>query len=176
MLLRGNVWLPVKSTLCQNLRQKDQQRKGVWLPVKSTLCQNKQEITNDSVVFDYQSNRHCAKTGASPGRKNHGLITSQIDTVPKPRCLPTFPRLCLITSQIDTVPKRNLRSNVFVRVWLPVKSTLCQNWSTRFSSGCTFDYQSNRHCAKTAPSSVNFRTSLITSQIDTVPKPVFAIG
>ena len=35
-----------------------------------------------------------------------GLITSQIDTAPKPRVLGGTRRLGLITSQIDTAPKR----------------------------------------------------------------------
>ena len=33
-----------------------------------------------------------------------------------------------------------------------------------------FDYQSNRHCAKTKPYPLGYSLSLITSQIDTAPK------
>ena len=34
-------------------------------------------------VFDYQSNRHCAKTPLMPSQALVSLITSQIDTAPK---------------------------------------------------------------------------------------------
>ena len=35
------------------------------------------------VKFDYQSDRHCAKTGSAGVFRLLGLITSQIDTAPK---------------------------------------------------------------------------------------------
>ena len=56
-------------------------------------------------VFDYQSDRHCAKTLAMFDNLHVCLITSQIDTAPK---LPFWDERAgtrLITSQIDTAPK-----------------------------------------------------------------------
>ena len=56
------------------------------------------------------------------------LITSQIDTAPKPRYSAPCHGLCLITSQIDTAPKPDAVAR---------------------EDGRVFDYQSDRHCAKT---------------------------
>ena len=58
-------------------------------------------------MFDYQSNRHCAKTWRHAHHAVPSLITSQIDTVPKRPLQGGFERHCLITSQIDTVPKHS---------------------------------------------------------------------
>ena len=59
-----------------------------------------------SNLFDYQSDRHCAKTAATASACPTSLITSQIDTVPK-QIRKHSPNVnCLITSQIDTVPKQ----------------------------------------------------------------------
>ena len=56
--------------------------------------------------FDYQSDRHCAKTVARLVVLLGGLITSQIDTAPKHYGLPAGDPMSLITSQIDTAPKQ----------------------------------------------------------------------
>ena len=56
-------------------------------------------------LFDYQSNRHCAKTADARGRGPLGLITSQIDTAPKLIKRVELVVVGLITSQIDTAPK-----------------------------------------------------------------------
>ena len=58
--------------------------------------------------FDYQSNRHCAKTSWTARPKSTRLITSQIDTVPKRPQRDHHQELRLITSQIDTVPKHGI--------------------------------------------------------------------
>ena len=56
--------------------------------------------------FDYQSDRHCAKTcGGGPCRLG-SLITSQIDTAPKRASSAYAKKSRLITSQIDTAPKQ----------------------------------------------------------------------
>ena len=55
--------------------------------------------------FDYQSNRHCAKTKVLWTEHNYCLITSQIDTAPKLPCAFGYSNPGLITSQIDTAPK-----------------------------------------------------------------------
>ena len=55
--------------------------------------------------FDYQSNRHCAKTPTAVNSDATCLITSQIDTVPKLGKRSKKLSGGLITSQIDTVPK-----------------------------------------------------------------------
>ena len=55
--------------------------------------------------FDYQSNRHCAKTDHGLNYNENGLITSQIDTAPKRGTGWSHRRPRLITSQIDTAPK-----------------------------------------------------------------------
>ena len=82
--------------------------------------------------FDYQSDRHCSKTylrvdgrqlrlitsqidtapkpHAAQHREDGGLITSQIDTAPKQKFLPSRHQLCLITSQIDTAPKQAVKA------------------------------------------------------------------
>ena len=57
------------------------------------------------VWFDYQSDRHCAKTEDLELLLFVGLITSQIDTAPKRGDRQRGKRPCLITSQIDTAPK-----------------------------------------------------------------------
>ena len=57
-------------------------------------------------VFDYQSDRHCSKTQCASGSHPLGLITSQIDTAPKPEGVGAAAEGSLITSQIDTAPKR----------------------------------------------------------------------
>ena len=59
--------------------------------------------------FDYQSNRHCAKTQEQRDGPHFRLITSQIDTAPKHVLGGLGERLCLITSQIDTAPKLSKR-------------------------------------------------------------------
>ena len=55
--------------------------------------------------FDYQSDRHCAKTRGLIVRNYVGLITSQIDTAPKHLRRRACAGGRLITSQIDTAPK-----------------------------------------------------------------------
>ena len=57
------------------------------------------------VEFDYQSNRHCAKTSHSSLVTSESLITSQIDTAPKLELADEREDVGLITSQIDTAPK-----------------------------------------------------------------------
>ena len=101
-------------------------------------------------VFDYQSNRHCAKTLCQAVNKVCSLITSQIDTVPKLKKLPYGGSVRLITSQIDTVPKPapNPRDKSVGLITsqidtVPKRAMLLCNL-------IEFDYQSNRHCAKTA--------------------------
>ena len=59
-------------------------------------------------AFDYQSDRHCAKTESAEDVDAESLITSQIDTAPKPPLRLARLRLRLITSQIDTAPKQEL--------------------------------------------------------------------
>ena len=55
--------------------------------------------------FDYQSDRHCAKTHDGILYGYFGLITSQIDTAPKHALARLDDDESLITSQIDTAPK-----------------------------------------------------------------------
>ena len=61
-------------------------------------------------MFDYQSDRHCAKTVTTSGNKPQRLITSQIDTAPKLYKTVESEGSSLITSQIDTAPKRRTSS------------------------------------------------------------------
>ena len=60
-----------------------------------------------SSQFDYQSDRHCAKTGVQNAILNLCLITSQIDTAPKQLVRDGHDEVGLITSQIDTAPKHS---------------------------------------------------------------------
>ena len=41
------------------------------------------QMSANDYMFDYQSNRHCAKTVPCCSTAIWGLITSQIDTAPK---------------------------------------------------------------------------------------------
>ena len=56
-------------------------------------------------LFDYQSDRHCSKTRKRKMEVAKSLITSQIDTAPKPLGDQRRAYRRLITSQIDTAPK-----------------------------------------------------------------------
>ena len=105
--------------------------------------------TDGVEVFDYQSNRHCAKTRDLELVRAVGLITSQIDTAPKrhPGLIQT--PACLITSQIDTAPKPN--------------AIIGANGEGLITS--QIDTAPKRACASLAQC-----VSLITSQIDTAPK------
>ena len=55
--------------------------------------------------FDYQSVRHCSKTGAGRLDPVNSLITSQFDTAPKLEAVNDNGINGLITSQFDTAPK-----------------------------------------------------------------------
>ena len=57
--------------------------------------------------FDYQSDRHCAKTFMPYKDPEKSLITSQIDTAPKLLMATEAQLKGLITSQIDTAPKHS---------------------------------------------------------------------
>ena len=83
------------------------------------------------------------------GRQAGSLITSQIDTAPKLRQTLWHYMGRLITSQIDTAPKQG---------------------QLLFLLPGVFDYQSDRHCAKTLQPGRGRYPRLITSQIDTAPK------
>ena len=65
------------------------------------------EVTE--IEFDYQSDRHCAKTPYIERDAKAGLITSQIDTAPKQHDGLVLVVAGLITSQIDTAPKPHER-------------------------------------------------------------------
>ena len=121
--------------------------------------------------FDYQSDRHCAKTLTYIAAVSGSLITSQIDTAPK-LCY-DYRRFSvrLITSQIDTAPKRVIREFGAAPEFDYQSDRHCAKTSRRPPGrGPRFDYQSDRHCAKTAQPQADVVQSLITSQIDTAPK------
>ena len=84
-------------------------------------------VSSTCLQFDYQSDRHCSKTWPYAVFAKRSLITSQIDTAPKPRAGRLRKEFRLITSQIDTAPKPCLRWPWYIWVWLPVRSTLLQN-------------------------------------------------
>ena len=59
--------------------------------------------------FDYQSERHCSKTGKGHSRECASLITSQNVTAPKHVLLRAAVGAGLITSQNVTAPKHMSR-------------------------------------------------------------------
>ena len=97
-----------------------------------------------------------------------------------------------ITSQNDTAPKHGARRPRSLLVGLPVRTTLLQNTSHVHTYESMLDYQSERHCSKTAVVEYACKTELdyqserhcsktvrtlcekpsrwITSQNDTAPK------
>ena len=107
-------------------------------------------MSNDTPPFLLESEER--KAGPCPRPSVPGplrLITSQIDTAPKPP-LPGCRGFCLFDYQSDRH---------------------CAKTPTASPTTCsTFDYQSDRHCAKTCGSRAPTRWRLITSQIDTAPK------
>ena len=147
--------------------------------------------------MDYQSVRHCSKTGKAKDKQPYRWITSQFDTAPKlradtedfaycwitsqfdtaPKQERTMPRQpqSWITSQFDTAPKHNLTGNISKQVGLPVSSTLLQNPPLSAWASAALDYQSVRHCSKTLGAKPKPYVGWITSQFDTAPKQVRSI-
>ena len=62
-------------------------------------------LQSNDVRLDYQSDQHCAKTTCYVSPLHDGLITSQINTAPKHNLGVDAGQLRLITSQINTAPK-----------------------------------------------------------------------
>ena len=78
------------------------------------------------------------------------LITSQIDTAPKRVLFSVFFRPCLITSQIDTAPKLLRPLQVLEREFDYQSDRHCAKTNGLSQIAYSwFDYQSDRHCAKT---------------------------
>ena len=73
-------------------------------------------MSNDTPPFLLESEER--KAGPCPRPSVPGplrLITSQIDTAPKPPFRDAEDSVCLITSQIDTAPKRRLHRQLPAR-------------------------------------------------------------
>ena len=144
----------------------------VWLPVRLTLRQNWGDLARSESQFDYQSDWHCAKTAEPFSAYGGGLITSQIDTAPKLLLWYCSPRFRLITSQIDTAPKPITSLASFCAVWLPVRLTLRQNeqWGDLMVMPVWLPVRLTLRQNAIARAERE-KGSLITSQIDTAPKP-----
>ena len=78
-------------------------------------------------MCDYQSERHCSKTGYGGYQVFCCAITSQNGTAPKHNDMTDELELGAITSQNGTAPKHRLRWLGFFAVRLPVRTALLQN-------------------------------------------------
>ena len=107
-------------------------------------------IRTVSTSFDYQSDWHCAKTGEILHAPKASLITSQIDTAPKPQS--HFPHMEAVWLPVRLTLRQNYYFGIAPLdfVWLPVRLTLRQNPSQAWQASVRFDYQSDWHCAKTS--------------------------
>ena len=141
------------------------------LPVRTALLQNRSPGAARMPWCDYQSERHCSKTS-----NRRELVTPWCDYQSERHCSktlnvihPTY--ISAITSQNGTAPKRSGACLGTCRVRLPVRTALLQNPIPRIKDKLRCDYQSERHCSKTAGSDRSDLRGAITSQNGTAPKP-----
>ena len=103
-----------------------------------------------SLPLDYQSERHCSKTSYTYTPRFARWITSQNDTAPKRGVHGVFLSIGWITSQNDTAPKRDTKYPGYEPGWITSQNDTAPKPTACASSG---------------------RASWITSQNDTAPKP-----
>ena len=125
------------------------------LPVRTTLLQNTAGTSICAGECDYQSERHCSKTGA-----RRCLTMDLCDYQSERHCSKTNDYINIllvgaITSQNDTAPKRYCHIQQPARVRLPVRTTLLQNKKKIAQEIGMCDYQSERHCSKTNDSTTS---------------------
>ena len=114
--LPGVVRLPVRTALLQNLVAFSPEGYVVRLPVRTALLQNRSAGSQTNLKCDYQSERHCSKTGVSARGRLCRAITSQNGTAPKRLSCLTSRARCAITSQNGTAPKpRSLHDSCVMR-------------------------------------------------------------
>ena len=143
------VRLPVRTTLLQNLRHDIPASPSVRLPVRTTLLQNCQKPTTEISPCDYQSERHCSKTGQQARTKARCAITSQNDTAPKHMRWHTMQGAVRLPVRTTLLQNSLTVRDTSTRVRLPVRTTLLQNSCINCPYDEPCDYQSERHCSKT---------------------------
>ena len=119
--------LPVRTALLQNILSTESTSALVRLPVRTALLQNMKVSCSSIEKCDYQSERHCSKTSASPSHTKIGAITSQNGTAPKRHQGSADPRI--VRLPVRTALLQN-KSNSLVppnSVRLPVRTALLQN-------------------------------------------------
>ena len=124
-----------------------------------------------SLPLDYQSERHCSKTmnrGASP--------SIPLDYQSERHCSKTLPYDTAAPSKLDYQSERHCsktrRKPARAKKGLDYQSERhCSKTRPRTSnSSAWLDYQSERHCSKTDWQAVHVEARWITSQNDTAPK------
>ena len=129
-------------------------------------------IRTVSTSFDYQSDWHCAKTGEILHAPKASLITSQIDTAPKPQS--HFPHMEAVWLPVRLTLRQNYYFGIAPLdfVWLPVRLTLRQNeqWGDLMVMPVWLPVRLTLRQNAIARAERE-KGSLITSQIDTAPKP-----
>ena len=110
--------------------------------------------------MDYQSERHCSKTGQQWGSDTSSWTTSQNGTAPKP--IPHKAPLASVGLPVRTALLQNVTDAALVvgAVGLPVRTALLQNGEQYGTCHGLLDYQSERHCSKTHGSDIWSNTRL----------------
>ncbi len=145
-----SCWITSQNDTAPKPGSQGRQGRQVGLPVRTTLRQNVHRQRGGGQQLDYQSERHCAKTGALDD-----VIGDLLDYQSERHCAKTAPPPSAPPRALDYQSERHCaKTHVHVAArarQLDYQSErhCAKTVSSSTSRHARLDYQSERHCAKT---------------------------